>query len=327
MKKKIFIFILLLIFFLGGSSFGAFLGYLNKIKTTNIPVTNNDLGINQDSLDRIKQEELDNQLSNGDITNIALFGLDAREKNEASRSDSIIILTIDKANKKIKLSSIMRDTYVNIYGHGKTKINAAYAYGGPSLAIKTLNSTFALNIKDYITVDFFSLEKVIDLLGGIDVNIKKTEIPFINECIDEVSNLENEPKNYVKNSGTQTLTGLQAVAYCRIRHVGDGDYERTLRQREVLSAIFNKVQSGGALKYPYYASKILPLIETNMSKPDILKIGTNVYANNIKTLETQRFPLDKSSKGKMIKGTWYLVTNIEETKNAIHKYLYQDIKP
>ena len=115
-----------------------------------------------------------------EIINIAFFGVDRRAVNEASRSDSIMILSIDEMHKKIKMSSIMRDTYVEIKNHGQTKINHAYAYGGPQLAIRTLNENFNLDIRDYVTVDFFNFEKIIDAIGGVTIDVKQDEISLIN---------------------------------------------------------------------------------------------------------------------------------------------------
>jgi len=142
---------------------------LNKINKVDIPKTNEELNIS-------------NTASNLDaaVVNIALFGVDRRSESEIGRSDSIMILSIDKTHNKLKLSSIMRDTYVDVEGHGMNIITHAYVYGGAALAVKTLNTTFDLNIKDYVTVDFFGLEKIIDNVGGIELNITSEEVKYIN---------------------------------------------------------------------------------------------------------------------------------------------------
>lgn len=302
---------------------GGTYGYLqlNKIKSAKLSKSDADLGISNETQERLKNENAD------DVVNIALFGLDAREKNEASRSDSMIIVSVDKKHNKIKMSSLMRDSYVNVPGHGMTKLTHAYAYGGPQLAIKTINSNFALNIKDYASVDFYNLGKIIDSFGGVTIDIKKEEIPVLNMYLHDMAAAEKVSIPDVTKSGSQNLSGLQAVAYTRIRYTNGGDFERTERQRTVLTALFNKIQEGGITKYPGFVSALLPYVETSMSKVDIIKLGTTVFTNGIKTLEQQRFPIDGYCNGKTIDGVWYLWTDIPSTTDQIHKYIFEDVKP
>jgi len=277
---------------------------LNKISTVKISKTNGDLGINPQLVE--KDEEVSK------VINIALFGVDRRTAGEASRSDSMIILSIDTANKKIKMSSIMRDTYVQIKDHGETKINHAYAYGGPQLAIRTLNENFNLDIRDYVTVDFTNLEKIIDAIDGVTVNIEQDEIKLIPG---------------VSKAGSQTLTGKQAVAYSRIRHTSGNDFRRTERQRTVLSVMFTKIQSVGATDFPGVVSELLPLTETSMNSIDIIKLGTKVLTSNTKQLEQERFPVDGYWSGKTIGGVWYLLAEMQPTIEQLHDFIYEDKKP
>ncbi len=177
-----------------------------------------------------------------DVINIAFFGLDRRKKEEPSRSDAVMILSLDKKHKKVKLSSIMRDSYVDIEGHGKTKLNHAYAYGGPELAIKTINSNFKLNIRDFVAVDFYGLENIIDTVGGVEIPVRSDEIKYINSYMQGTAKVENKAVQEVQNPGLQNLNGMQAVAYARIRYTSGGDYERTERQRTILTAVMNKIK-------------------------------------------------------------------------------------
>ncbi|GLC29697.1 LCP family protein [Clostridium omnivorum] len=302
---------------------GGTYGYLqlNKMKSAKLSKSDSDLGISDATQERLKKENAD------EVVNIALFGLDAREANEASRSDSMIIVSVDKKHNKIKMTSLMRDSYVNVPGHGMTKLTHAYAYGGPQLAIKTINSNFALNIKDYVTVDFFEFGKIIDAFGGVTLDIKKEEIEYMNFYIREMNGLQKSNVPEIKKTGPQNLSGLQAVAYTRIRYTSGGDFERTERQRKVLTALFNKVQEAGVTKYPGFVSALLPYVETSISKVDILKLGTTVFTNGIKTLEQERFPIDGYCNGKTIDGVWYLWTDIPATTDQIHKYIFDDVKP
>ena len=313
---------------------GGSLGYtyyeLSKVNTIKISKSNEDLGIKPVVLEQVKDKKIEASTktkAGTKIINIALFGLDRRYKNEPSRSDSIMILTIDELHKKIKMSSIMRDTYVDIKDHGKTKINHSYAYGGPQLAIRTLNENFNLDIKNFVTVDFFNLEKIIDELGGVSINVKADEISLINSYMGEVANLEKQTFKKVTSTGIQNLDGKQAVAYSRIRYTAGGDYVRTERQRTVLSALLEKIQGVGVLKFPSTVAKLLPYTQTSMSSTDIIELGTGIFTSGIKTLGQERFPVDAYSTGKMIGGVWYLVTDIKATTNQIHKYIYEDKKP
>lgn len=296
---------------------------LSKVKTVKISKKNEDLGIKNQPVAEEKSEE---------IINVALFGVDVgRSKDDPPHSDSIIIATLDRKHNKLKLTSIMRDSYVDIdyKGGKKTKINEAYTYGGPQLAIKTINENFNLNIRDYVTVNFFGLEKLIDELGGVTVDIKDYELKEINTWVKEVAELQNKEPVLVEHTGVQTLKGGQAVAYCRLRHVGNGDFERTDRQRRVLNELFKKVQSAGVTKYPGIVSELLPMIETSLSTTDILSLGTKVLTSSASGIEQERFPLDGYCKGEMINNIWYLVfkPDLAATEKQLHEYIYEDIKP
>jgi len=293
-----------------------FYAQLNKISKVEIPKTDSELNISNNA---VKEDD--------GIVNIALLGLDRRVKDEVSRSDALMILTLDKKHKKIKISSIMRDSYVNIDGHEKTKINHAYAYGGPTLAIKTLNKNFDLNIRNYITVDFFGFEKIIDSLGGVDINITSEEIQYINPYIEETSRLQNEQAPFITNAGLQKLNGRQAIAYARVRYTAGGDFERTQRQRIVLVDVLNKIKTINITNIPNIVSQLLPYTETRMSNTEIIKLMTSIYMLGISNIEQERFPVDGYCNEKMINGTSYLVFDLDATKNQIHKYIFEDIKP
>lgn len=294
---------------------------LNKVKSTEIPKDNKSLGIKDEVVEQIQQED-----PGQDIVNIALFGLDRRSKDEASRSDAIIVASIDKKHKKIKLSSVMRDSYVEVPGYGKTKITHAYAYGGPQLAIETLNQNFNLDIKDYVTVDFFSLEKIIDAIGGVTIEVRKEEMPYINAYMSGVADIEKEKVTTLTQWGKLNLNGMQAVAYSRIRYIGN-DFERTERQRKVLTEILNKIQGAGIIKYPSIVNTLLPYVETSISKGDMLSLGSDILSSGIKTVDQERFPVDGYWKDSMIDGIYYLAMDINAATEQIHKYIYEDVKP
>lgn len=242
------------------------------------------------------------------IKNIALFGIDA-PKGKAGRSDAIMILTLDEEHKVMKLTSIMRDSYVDIPGHGDDKITHAYAFGGPELAMKTLNENFKVNVEDFMAVNFTSLPKIIDKLGGVKINIIPEEIHHI-------------PR--ITSPGEQVLNGEQALAYSRIRYATGGDYKRTERQRVVLEAVFEKLKSTPTKEYPSLIDDFLPYIETNMSSMDMIKLATDAAPLVKGNLETARFPLDGYCDGKIINGVWYLVYDRQATLNQIQEYIYDN---
>ena len=273
----------------------------NKIEK--IEIDKSDVGISD------KVEEKLSQYSDN-VKNIALFGIDA-EDGKIGRSDSIIIATIDTTHKKLKLTSIMRDSYVAIEGHGNDKLNHAYAFGGPQLAIKTLNENFDLNIDNFVAVNFTTLPKIIDMLGGVTIDITSEEVSHIPG---------------IDAAGIYTLTGKQALAYSRIRYATGGDYVRTDRQRTILSKVFEKILCINVTQYPSLLSEILPMVQTNLDYSEILNLGNEVLKMGITTLEQERFPRDGYCEGKMIDKIYYLTFDKENTVQQLHDYIFEDIK-
>lgn len=262
--------------------------------------------------------------NNKKIVNIAFFGIDRLSEKVSGRSDSTMVITIDYARKKLKISSFMRDLYVAVPGHGLTKLTHAYAYGGPKLAVKTLNGNFGLDIKDYCTVDFFTFEKIIDSIGGIYINVKQDEIQYINSFASGMS--KKKHKDIVK-SGKQLLDGGQAVAYSRIRSIGSGDFDRTERQRTVLMSLINKVNSKGDDAVIDLVLKLKPYVNTNMSRDKIINIGTDYLSLPRVSVEEERFPVDGFWKNYTLKGVYYLRSDLGLIKKQVTDYIYHDKKP
>lgn len=284
---------------------------LGKINQEKLDKSNKALGIKPEV--EAEFEDMDNQ-----PLNIALFGIDKDDPYDTDddpgrgKSDSIMIISINKKTRDIKFISIMRDTYVNIPGHGMDKINHAYAYGGPQLSISTINSNFDMNIKDYATVTIAGMEKVINYLGGVDIFVTKEELPYID-------GLDGKP-------GLRHLTGRQAVDYAQIRAVGNSDYQRTERQRTVLTKLAYKIQAAGPKKLPVLVTKIFPSTATSLSKTDLLKIGAVVFTYKINNVEQMRLPLDSASEGKLINGIYYLWADLDMNTRALHDFIYNDRK-
>lgn len=314
---------IVVILFVGGLLTGKSLKLLSKISSIENNLNKDDLGINEDLINNSEE------LSNGKIITIAAFGLDRRTSDETPRSDAIMLITIDSSRKKVKLISIMRDLYVNIDGVGKDKLNHAYFYGGPSLSIKTLNNTFNLNIEDYISLDFFNLPKIIDELGGIELDVKSEEINNLNKYIKENQRLLGVSGDHtIKSSGVQTLSGIQALSYARIRSVGDGDFERTDRQRKVIIAMIDKAKTMSPIKLTSLVEKYIDSIETSLSLNKLLSIGANLLLGGYEIEQTRApFEGEFNDSGKIINEVWYLTFDQEKTTESLHKYIFDDILP
>ena len=239
-----------------------------------------------------------------DITNIALFGIDSRsDKAEGAAyqqglSDSIMIISINATTGSVKLVSVMRDSLVKIEGHGYQKVNAAYSIGGPELAIKTLNQNYRLNIKEYATVDFVGMAEIVDAVGGVEVTLTKYEVNHVNDCIRELAEKRGLPRDYVSKSGKQTLNGVQAVGFSRVRKVPTvngtrDDYGRTERQRLVMNQLFEKALKLPLTKYPSLIKSLLPYVQTSMGYDDIFKLAKVLKADNV-SMQQSRIPTDKA---------------------------------
>ena len=256
------------------------------------------------------------------ITNILLIGTDARDLNERARSDSIIIATIDNNTKKLKLSSIMRDTFVDIPGYGEQKINAALALGGPELLIKTIKENFNFTLDKYVMVNFWGFEDIIDGIGGIEVDVKDYEIPEINKFIGEVRDVKSPP---LTTPGLQHLDGQQALAYARIRKVGNGSYERTERQRRVLDIVAEKMMDVSVVKYPGLLYDLLPSVKTNIEPLTLLNYAYTVSKFGELKFEQLQIPATELSQGGLYRNKgWVLLTDKEQNGKILNDFIYND---
>jgi polyisoprenyl-teichoic acid--peptidoglycan teichoic acid transferase len=279
----------------------------------------------------IDEEKFKNpEKSEEDFVNILLLGIDSRDvSKDPGRSDSMIIATVDKKHKKLKLTSLMRDTLVEMEGKGPMKgqnqdrLNHAYAYGGPLLTMKTINHNFDMNIKDYVKVDFWGLEKIIDSIGGVNINVKESEIPYVNSYMEETSSIKKENYSTVKKAGLQKLNGRQAVAYSRIRYIGT-DYERTERQRKVLSEVFAAVSQKSTLDLYKIIDTALPYMETSLEKKAIIDLASVVAVDKVTTVQQYRVPEDKLGFSTTVNGVPYFIDwKKDETIKNLHNFIFE----
>ena len=281
------------------------------------------------------------------IKNIALFGLDQRSaySEDSTRSDVIMVLTVDNKHKKLKITSILRDSYVSIEGENSNgehvdymdKINAAYAEGGYELAIRTLNRNFGLNIMDYVTIDFTDTAAIVDAFGGVEISLTAEEKWEINQ---NLWNLSQETEGLIKDSdfladangevvdlagaeysdSVELLNGNQAVAYGRIRNIGY-DYQRVERQQIVFKALMNRVTQLSFGEYPSLISQLMPYCETSLDLTDA--IGMTPILTSDFTIETISIPdvdyeLDLTDDGS------YLYYDVERAGHRIDSFINEE---
>lgn len=254
-----------------------------------------------------------------DITNILLIGADASGiEGSYGLSDSLIILTVDSKNNVIKMTSIMRDSYVYIPGY-KTpnKINAAHIYGGPELALRTVNTTLRLNIQYYISVDMASMTEIINIAGGVTLDITAEEVQALNKVLYD--------DNHLVNPGIQKLNGTQAVKYARIRKI-DSDSVRTQRQRNVLIALFKMFKEANVVKKTQMIQQGLSQIKSNMTAKQITALGMAVVPKMSNDVEQLRLPIDGYYKTNTYNG-WYMVVDYNGIIPILYKFIYGQAHP
>ena len=288
----------------------SFYAYAYKLidKINRVPLDDEDLGVTTDTY--------------SEVMNIALLGLDSREDNNSGRSDANVIVTIDKKNKKIKLTSIARDSYVAIEGRKNDKLTHAYAYGKSQLAVKTLNQNFGLEITDYVTMNFFGLARVIDYIGGVMLDVDEAEFNELNGYVFPTTDFGDIPCENLTAPGVQLLSGAQAVCYARIRHT-DGDVERGNRQKEVITAMFSAIKKMNPFKLPELTTMILNECETSLTTDKIMKLGMWAVLTTPE-FEQLSIPNDNiPASGKTIRGVWYYVYDIEKAKTEIEDFIFE----
>lgn len=269
------------------------------------------------------------------ITNILLLGTDGRKEETAFRTDSMIILTIDNNNKNIKLTSLARDTYVNLPGRGKGKLNTAYFWGKENLLFETIEDEFGIGLDKYVIVDFTSLMDIIYALGGVELDVKESEINEVNKFIPECYNFWQNPNKgemqLIESPGKQTLNGYQALSYSRIRK-SDSAIFRDGRQRNVINAVMKKYQDVSFTKYPELIDALTPYITTNLTSSDITSLALTGYnilsGKSLKTtLKEGEFPITDEihSKGGIYGNSgWVWVYDINST-GVLRDFIYNNI--
>ena len=265
------------------------------------------------------------------ITNILLVGTDGEYVEKGNRSDGMMVVTIDSKNKDIRISSIARDTYVDIPGYSTEKLTHAYAYEGIDLLREVFKVNFNLDIDKYIAVNFVSFMDIMDELGGVEVNVEEKDIKEINKYIDACygyyKNKDEKDKEYITKSGVQRLNGYQALAFSRIRYT-DSAFARDNRHREVAESVYKEFAQKGVETYKKCAEIILNNTKTNISPIEMMNLAYTVLKINDKDIDQFQFPIEEYRNGHIInkqKG-WVLEWDKEPNLEAWHKFIFGENK-
>lgn len=294
-------------------------GVLKTEKVGKVEIPEEDIVINEE----VKEKA---ETTMKGYRNVALFGVDsttgALTKN--TRSDSIMIASINLDTGECKLVSVYRDTYLNLGNDTYNKCNAAYAKGGPEQAINMLNMNLDMNITDFVTVGFAGLSDTIDALGGIMIDVDEAEISHLNNY--QICMAEDLKRSYtpVTTTGYQLLDGLQATAYCRIRYTAGDDFKRAERQREVLMAIAEKARTASPATLNTIANDVFGEVYTSLDLSEILELLSEVTKYQI--TDQAGFPYDDMRATGTIgsKGSCVVPVSLADNVTWLHKFLFND---
>ena len=254
-------------------------------------------------------------LPNGrEVYNVLLIGSDRRNDSWNGNSDVMIVMSVNAGSKKLSLTSFMRDLYADIPGYGVHKLNYAYAAGGAKTLMETLEDNYELPIDNYAVVDFETMAKVVDLVGGVEIEVSDAECKVLNDYLTSM----NAADDYLPGGGSYVLNGNQAVAYMRIRYVGNNDYERTQRQRDVLGVIFASMQKLDAEQLTKLVDEILPNVENDITPVDMIRLMALLPDIGDYELSESRIPYD----GLFTSQNEMLVPDFAQTKERLHEELY-----
>ena len=272
-------------------------------------------GVNLEEV-TVDESQLD---SDENIINILVVGADKRESwSESGRSDCVMIATIVKKHKCLKLTSLMRDMYIDIPNHGKSKFNSAYSYGGISLLYQTIAYNFDLKLDGYVLVDFGAFKKVINKIGGVDVELTEAEANYLIKAYKRGTVTKVVP-------GMQTLNGKQALAYVRIRQDAAADFGRTARQRTVMQAIFTKVKTKSYSQLLELAETVMPYVQTDLETDEIYGYLKDIIMMGTTTLEQKRIPVDNSYTSQRINNMAVLVPDLTVNKQELQNFIFDYI--
>ncbi|MDE6936862.1 MAG: LCP family protein [Lachnospiraceae bacterium] len=254
--------------------------------------------------------------------NVALFGVDSRdnELDKGTRSDTIMIASLNRETLEVKISSVYRDTLLEQKDGTLNKANAAYSYGGPQEAMALLNKNLDMDIEHYVTVNFNSLIDVVDAVGGVEIDVQEEEISQICGYAIEIMKVTDKVSAGVTEPGPQILNGVQATAYARIRKTKGDDFRRTERQRDVLTKVIEKLQQASPAQLNKIIDKVFPEVSTNFTLTEILEYAKDAF--DYRLGETIGFPFDKTTDDLAGVGSTVIPVTLESNVEKLHTFFY-----
>lgn len=256
--------------------------------------------------------------------NVLLLGCDSYTKNDYQRTDSMIIVSINAAKGQVKLTSLMRDTWIPVPGSkNHRKLTELCAVGGPELTIRAINESFGMNISDYALISMEGMAEIIDLIGGLDLDVTEEERKALNKGLFDLSPLSGMEPLEQSGEGVH-LNGNQATAFARIRKI-DSDYVRTERQRTVLLAIADKIKNGASAgTLLTIVTTLMGYVDTNLSLTEIMTIASVGMKLDLSTVEQYRVPVDGTFDSGTFNGVWCIKPNFEKNTNLLRSFIYGD---
>lgn len=248
------------------------------------------------------------------VTNILLIGVDGSSSDKSLRSDTMLLVSIDRNNKKIKLTSFLRDTWAVIPStKAYNKLNAACSYGGAQLVIDTIEYNYNIKIDHYMLVGFDMFQTIIDSVGGIDVEVTEKEAAFMRATAKATRNIQAGESVH--------MDGAQALVYCRIRKL-DSDFMRTYRQRKVITALITKAKNTNLLTLKKLADAVLPMVQTDISPIELTKLVLGAVKYISYDVKSERVPYDNTWTSKNINGQSVIITDFDANIQFLRNYLY-----
>ncbi|MDO5022300.1 MAG: LCP family protein [Eubacteriales bacterium] len=257
-----------------------------------------------------------------DVYRLLILGIDSYDQRMLGRSDTMVIAQLDFSSGELKLVSFMRDLYMQIPTKGKNRLNAAYAFGGAELLKQTLDKHFNVNVDGYIAVNFEGMIKLIDGIGGIELEVLEDEKKPLNGILEYYNYLNDidEAQGRLEEAGFVKLSGLQAMSFARIRKI-DSDYERLSRQQRVLMAAFNKVRQLSPDKLLALIVENIDYVKTDISLNQAVNLANKLLSLESVTTRYLRIPVTKSFKNEMVNGAYYVVPNISKNRKHLSEFL------
>ncbi|MGC4019339.1 MAG: LCP family protein [Muricomes sp.] len=272
----------------------------------------------------IDESKLEIYQDTGNYTNIALFGLDSREGelDGGVRSDAMMVASINNKTGNVKIVSVFRDTLTQQSDGSYEKANAAYSYGGPEEAVALLNRNFDLDIKKYMSVNFNALADVIDLLGGIELDLTDEEVFWTNGYATETSKVVGRKTTELTHAGKQKLDGIQAVSYSRIRYTEGDDFKRSERQRLVLQQVVKEAKKASLPTLNKIINQVLPQVSTNLSTKDFMGIAANAARYELGEMKGYPFDVTVSENVIGLEGSYVVPIGFADNVKQLHAFLF-----